>query len=125
MVDAFVELVEELDVIDALIAQVRGVVVEAEAFVPFDRVDRALRGDDVECDFGGVDFEREVDVFFFKRIQDRPKAFAKVGIALVEIRLVGRGEGVERVPDGGASKAVDDAGEVVAFRPAFFTRDPV
>ena len=50
--NAVAELADELDVIDALIAQVRGVVVEAKALVILHRFHARVGGGDVEGDFG-------------------------------------------------------------------------
>ena len=51
---------DELHVIDALVDEVGGIVVEAEGCAIPDGVEGALGGDDVEGDFGGMDFEGEV-----------------------------------------------------------------
>src|SRR5690606_22476578 len=71
-------------------------------------------GGDVEGDLGGVDLEGEVDVVFLEGLEDGAEALAEVGVSGVPIRLRGRGEGVDGVPDGGAGEAVDDGGEFVA-----------
>src|SRR5437879_6322022 len=52
--DALGEGADELDVIDALVAEVGVVVVEAEALVAFDGLDGALGGGGVEGDLGRV-----------------------------------------------------------------------
>ena len=90
---------DELHVVHALIAEVRRVVVEAEARVVLHRLERALGGGDVEGDFRRMHFEREVDVFLFEHVEDRQPAFGEIGEALVQIFLVRRRKGVERVPD--------------------------
>src|ERR1700722_8324429 len=62
--DAGGESVEKFDVIDALVCEMGGVEIEAEAGVIFDGCQGAVGGGDVEGDFAGVDFEGEVDVLF-------------------------------------------------------------
>jgi hypothetical protein len=75
--DAVLEGVQELDVIHALIGQVRGIVIEAESACGADGVEGALGGGDVEGDLRGMDFQGEVDVLLFEFIEDRPPAAAK------------------------------------------------
>jgi hypothetical protein len=106
--DAVAEGADELRRSHALVAEVRGVVVEAETLVALDRRDRALRRGDVERDLGRVHLEGEVHVELVVGLEDRAEALGEVGeAALVPILLRGRREGVERVPDRGAGEAVD------------------
>jgi hypothetical protein len=77
VVDALSERADELHVVDALVAQVRGVVVEAEAPVALDGLDGALGARDVEGDLGRVDLEAEVDVAGLEGLEDRAPALAK------------------------------------------------
>ena len=108
VVDLLTEGANELHVVDALVAKVARVIVEAEALVVTDRLEGALGRSDVEGDFGRVDFERKVDVLLLKGRQDRLPALSEVIITLLEESLIGGREGVERVPDGRTRKAVDD-----------------
>src|SRR5205085_11264789 len=96
-------------VIDALVAEVRGVVVEAEALVTVDGFDGALGGGGVEGDFGWVDFEREIDVHFVKLREDRLPAVGEIIETLLPIFLIGGREGVDRMPDARAGEAIDDS----------------
>src|SRR5262249_4908726 len=78
VVDALAEGSDEFDVIDALIAKVGWIVVEAEALVSLDGFDRALRGSDVERDLRRMHFQREVHILLLKRIQNRRPAFGEI-----------------------------------------------
>jgi hypothetical protein len=101
------EAPQEGDVVDALVAEVRRVVVEAEGGVAVDGLDGALGGGDVEGDLGRVHLEREAHAELGVGVEDRRPAAGEV----VEARLSslrGRREGVERVPDRRAGEAVDD-----------------
>ncbi len=106
--DAVGEFADEFHVVHALIAEVRGIVVEAEARMIGHGLEGAPGGGDVEGDLGGMDFEGEVDVFIVKHVEDGQPAFGEIGIAFVEEFLAGGREGIQGVPDGGAGKAVND-----------------
>ena len=108
VVDLLAEGADELHVVDALVAEVAGVVVEAETLVVADGVERALGGGDVEGDLGRVHFEAEVDVVLLEDLEDGLPALGEVVVALLQVGLVGGREGVDRVPDGGTGEAVDD-----------------
>ena len=108
VVDLLTEGADELHVIDALVAEVAGVVVEAKALVVADGVERALGGGDVEGDFGRVHFEAEVDVVLLERLEDGLPALGEVVVTLLQVSLVGGREGVDGVPDGGTGEAVHD-----------------
>ena len=108
VVDLLAEGADELHVVDALVAEVAGVVVEAEALVVADGVERALGGGDVEGDFGRVHFEAEVDVVLLEDLEDGLPALGEIIEALLQVSLVSGREGVNRVPDGGTGEAVDD-----------------
>lgn len=64
--------------------------------------------------FGRVDFEGEVDVDLVERVQNRQPAAGEVVESALPERLVGRREGVDRVPHRRAGEAVDDSRECVA-----------
>src|SRR5205085_12481371 len=66
--DPLAERADELDVIDALVAQVRWVVVEAETLVALDGVDGALGAGGVERDLGRVDLQPEIHALLLKRV---------------------------------------------------------
>jgi hypothetical protein len=83
------------------------------ALVAVDRRDRALGAGDVERDLGRVHLEGEIDVELLEGLEDRAEALGEIGEAGIPIRLRGRREGVDRVPDGRAGEAVDDRGKVV------------
>ena len=108
VVDLLTEGADELHVIDALVAEVAGVVVEAKALVVADGVERALSGGNIEGDLGRVHFEAEVDVVLLERLEDGLPALGEIIEALLEVGLIGGREGVDRVPDGGTGEAVDD-----------------
>jgi len=108
VVDLLAEGADELHVVDALVAEVARVIIKAEALVVTNGLKGALGRSDVEGDFGRVYFEREVDVLLFKGRQDRLPALSEVIVALLQESLVGRREGVERVPDGRTREAVND-----------------
>ena len=101
---------DELHVVNVLIAEVRGVEVEAEAFVFLDGSDGALGAGDVERNFGRVNFEGEVYVERIERLEDWPEPLREIVEAFLPVLVAGRRERVDRMPDGGAGKAVDDGG---------------
>jgi hypothetical protein len=103
--DAVAERADELHVVDALVAEVRGVVVETKTLVTFDRRDRAFRAGDVERDFRRVNFQSEVDVVLVESLQDRCEAFAEVSESSIPVRLRGRRKRIDRVPDRGAGES--------------------
>ena len=107
VMDTLGKSAQQLDVVDALVAEVARVEIDAEAPVLADRGERALHRDDIEGDLGRVDFQREVDIDFIEDVEDRRPARGKVGEALVPIRLRGRREGVDRVPDRRSGKTGD------------------
>src|SRR4051812_26807338 len=55
--------------------------------------------------------EREVDVLLLERVEDGAEALGEIVETLLSVFLVGRREGVDRVPNGGPGEAVDDSGE--------------
>jgi len=113
VVDAVGEVADELHVIDALVTEVRRVVVEAEAFVAADSFDGTLGGSDVEGDFGGVDFEGEVHVQGVKSVEDWAKAIREIFETFVPVILVGWWEGVDGVPNAGSGESVNRYREVI------------
>ena len=108
MRDAVGEDVDELDRVDALPDEVRGVEVDRECVVAIECVERAIEGVDVVCDLGGVDLEGEADALFLEGVEDGCPAAGKFFIASVDLVLGGGGKEVELVPDGRAGEAVDD-----------------
>ena len=117
MIDAVAEGADEFHVVDALIPEVRRVVVEAKTLVPFHRRDRALGAGDVERDLGGMHFEREVHVGLVEGLEDRAEPLREVRVSGVPVLLRRRRERVDRVPDARAGEAVDDGGKIIV-RPA-------
>jgi len=114
--DAAAERAYELHVVDALVAEVRGVVVEPEAPVALDGVHRALRACRVEGNLGGMDLQAEVDVACLERLEDRAPPARKVLESLLPELLGGGREGVDRVPDRRTREAVDDRGKIARLR---------
>src|SRR5262245_43461959 len=106
--DALAELAQEGDVVDALVAHVRGVEVEAEVGDPLDGFERAARAVDVEGDLGRMHLEREADADLVELLQDRRPPGGEVAVAGLDHVLRDRREGVEQVPDRRAREAVDD-----------------
>jgi hypothetical protein len=105
--DAVAETPNERHIVHTLIAQMAGVVVEAEARMPAHRLNRTLRRDDVVGDFRRMHFQCEVDILLREDIQNRLPARGEVGEALLhQIGRVGR-ERIQILPDAAACEAVD------------------
>jgi hypothetical protein len=83
--DAVVELADEADVVDALIAEVGGVIVEAEGGVEVEGLVGALGAADVEGDFGGMDFEGVADAALVEFIEDGNEAPGEVLVAGIDL----------------------------------------
>jgi len=113
--DAIGEVAEEFYVVDSLVTQVGGVIIEAEALVVFNRCQCSVGGSDVEGDFRGMDFQGEIDIHLVEGIEDGDPAFGKVLVALLVMSLCGGWECVEQVPDAGAGEAVYDGGSFLGF----------
>ena len=120
VIDAATELADEFHVVDALIAEGGRVVVETETLVVLHRLERALRGGDVERDFGGVHLKGEVHVLLVEGIEDGRETLREILKALVVESLARRRERVEAMPDRGAGEAVDHRGELVLVLAAGF-----
>src|SRR4029079_12843845 len=103
--DAVGEPADERDVVDALVREVRRVVVEPEARVAPDRFERALRGGDLERDLRRVHLQREVHALALERVEDGTEALPEVCEPRVPEVLSGRREGGERVADARAPEA--------------------
>ena len=106
--DAVVELADEADVVDALIAEVGGVVVEAEGGVEVEGFEGALGAADVEGDFGGMDFEGVADAALLEFIEDGDEALGEVLVSCVDLAGKDWWEAVAEMPDAGAGEAIDD-----------------
>lgn len=113
MIDAVGKLANKADIVDALVAEVRGIVIEAEARVMVDGGQGALGRGDIEGDFGRMDLKREVDVFCIEHVEDRPPAPREIVVALLQIGLTGRWKSIECVPDCRASEAVYNGGRFI------------
>jgi hypothetical protein len=111
VIDAVLEGADEFDVVHALIAQVRGIVVEAEALVAPYRVDGALGRGDVEGYLRRVHFESEIHVHLVELGEDRLPAIREIVESLLPVFLIGGREGVDGMPDARAGEAVDDGRE--------------
>ena len=107
--NAVAELVDELHVIDALVAEMAGVVVEAEGGMVVQRLEGTLGAGDVEGDLRWVNFERVADAELLILVQDRLEALREVGVTGVDLAGKIRREGIDEVPDAAAGEAVDDA----------------
>src|SRR5690554_1154078 len=103
--DARGELADEPHIIDALVSEVRRVVIEAETDVAFDRLDGPLGRRRVEGDLRRVHLQREVDVFLFEHFQDGQPAAREIIEASLPVLLAGRRERVGGVPDARAREA--------------------
>jgi hypothetical protein len=114
--DARAELAQEREVVDALVAEVARVEVESELRVIAERRERAAGRDDVERDLGRVDLEREDDVLALALGQDRAPCGGELRVAVLDLRLRDRREGVEEVPDRAPGEADDDGPPVRSFR---------
>ena len=112
--DAVLERVEELDVVDSLIAEVRGVVVEAERGMVADGLEGALRGGDVEGDLGGMDLEGELDAAFAEAVEDGRHDLGELLEAGLDHGGRGGGPGVEQMPDRRAGEGGHDLDAEVA-----------
>ena len=116
MVNAFIEITDEFHVVDPLVAEVAGVVVEAKTLVAVQRLECPFRAGNVESNLGRVYLKREVHVHFLEHVEDRQRALRKIIEALLQVFLAGGREGVKRMPDGGPGKAVHDRGEHLLVR---------
>ena len=81
------EITDKFDVVDALIAKVTRVVVEAEALVIIYCLECALGRGRIEGDLGRVDFEGEVDIDFFEYLKDGRPPIGKVFVSIIQILL--------------------------------------
>src|SRR5215212_4221662 len=99
VINAIAEGADEFDVVDALVAEVRGVVVEAEALVAPYRIDRALGRGDVEGYLSWMHFQGEVDVRLVEFREDRLPAIGKILKTLLPVFLIGGRKRVDRMPD--------------------------
>ncbi len=99
---------DKLHVVNALIAEVARVVVEAKRRMAADHFDGALGAGDVERDLGRVDLQRELDAELLVFVEDRLPSRGEILEALVNPRLRHGREAVEVRPDAGAGEAVDD-----------------
>src|SRR6266581_455187 len=111
VIDAVLKGTDEFDVIHALIAQVRRIVVEAKALVPPHRVDGPLGRGDVEGNLRRMHLEGKIHVHLVELRQDRLPASGKIIKTLLPIFLIGGREGVDGMPDAGAGEAIDDGRE--------------
>jgi len=109
--------IDELHVIDALVAEVARVVVEAECRVIADRLEGALGEGDVERDFRGMHFQGVADAVVLILVEDRPEALGEVFVSAVDLAGQVRREAVDEVPDGTAGEAVDHLDAELFRRP--------
>lgn len=68
-----------------------------------------MGGVDVECDFGGVHFQREPHAALGKHIEDRVESIGEQLKSIVDHRLGHGWERIQHVPNAGAGKAVHHA----------------
>jgi hypothetical protein len=101
------EFADDAEVVDALIAEVRRVEVEAESRVVTDRGERPAGGCDIEGDFGRVDFERPFDVFAIEHPEDVLPRFTEFSETRIDLARDARRERVEQMPNGAARESVD------------------
>jgi hypothetical protein len=116
--NAVAEFADEFHIAHALITEVRRIVIETETRMIFDRRQRAFGCGDIERDFRRMYFECEVDVFFFKHIENWQPAFGEIGVAFVEKFLICWRKRVKCVPDGRAGETIHNR-DCAFFRARF------
>src|SRR5579864_970517 len=109
--DPRAEGADELHIVDVLISQVRWVIVEPEPLVAFDRIDRPLGGGNVECDLRRMYLQPEVHIQLVELVEDRRESTGKIVEPLLPILLIGRGKGIDGMPDARPGESVDDRRE--------------
>lgn len=97
--DAVFKSAQKFCVIHALIAQVKGVVGEAEPFMVFHCFQRTMRRSNVESDFGRVHFDGEIHVERVENVQYRKRALSKIVKPLLKEILTRWGKCVAGMPD--------------------------
>ena len=100
VVNAVLEVPEELYVVNALVSEVRRIVVKTKAIVMLHRLKRAMSRADIKRDFSGMHFKSKVHVRAFKGFQNRQKAPAKIVVSFLQIVLTRRRKRIAGVPDG-------------------------
>ncbi|OAV75951.1 hypothetical protein Barb7_00402 [Bacteroidales bacterium Barb7] len=103
--DAFGELIDKVHVIHTLIAQVAGVVVEAESGMVVDGFQGVTGGEGVESNFCRVHFQSETDAKLLKFVHNGGKAAGKVFVSSFNQRFGYGREGIQVLPDRAARKA--------------------
>ena len=83
--DAVGEFVDELGVIDALVTEVGGVVVEPEGGMVIDGLEGALCGADVEGDLSRMDFEGILDAELLILVEDGGEALGEVFVSRFDL----------------------------------------
>ena len=78
MVNAISKLVDKLHIINALITQMAGVVVEPEGRMVINRFQSTFCGGNVKGDFRGMNLQTILDTLLLEQIHDRPPAISKV-----------------------------------------------
>src|ERR1700722_16934394 len=78
VIDAVAEFTQELDITDALVAEMGRVVVKAEPAMIFHGFYRSAGRGNIKGNLGRVHFKREVHIKFVERVKDWHESFAKV-----------------------------------------------
>ena len=71
------ELANKCHIVNALIAKVAGIIVEAEGRMPVDRVERIFCAGDVKGDFRWMNFQGEPHANFLVHVKDRLPKFGE------------------------------------------------
>ena len=117
VVDAVPEVPDEPHVVHALVAEVAGVVVEAESLAVAQGIQRPLGRGDVEGDFRGMHLQPVLHAHLVEHVQDGVPARREVIEPGVDGRRVHGRKRVEQVPDRRTGESVDHAEAHVGGRP--------
>src|SRR5262249_49541722 len=105
--DALGELLNEGSRVKHLRDEMAGVKINAKAWAVANGIERFARAHKVVGDFGGMYLQAKLDPFLLKYINDWMPPPGKVLVALLDLRKVFGGEGIEFVPDGRAGKSIN------------------
>lgn len=108
VVDLIGEVVNEVDVVDVLVVEVVWIVVEVKGWMVVKYVQCVFGGDDVEGDFGWVDFEGEVYVESLVFVYDWFEVFGKFFEICIDCCVGDWWKVVEQVLDWIVGEVVDD-----------------
>ena len=95
MVDTAAETFDERDVIDSLISEVTGIIVEAERRATIKGFNCTLGGHNVESDLGWVNFKPKLDTHFVENVKNRIPAIGEIFLSRVNLGGIVRREGIK------------------------------